>query len=50
MVGDSALRAYLKMLPVYSGVSVVSGILFGLVSGIPAGLAAFVIVMLASFC
>ncbi len=49
MVGDSALRAYLKMLPVYSGVSVVSGILFGLVSGIPAGLAAFVIVMLAMF-
>lgn len=49
MVGDSTLRAYLRMLPVYSGVAVVSGVLFGLVSGIPAGLTVFVIVMLAMF-
>lgn len=49
MVGDTALRAYVRMLPLYSGMSVLSGVLFGLLSGIPAGLATFVVIMLVLF-
>lgn len=49
MVSDTALRAYVRLLPLYSGVSVVSGVLFGLLSGIPAGLVTFVVIMLGLF-
>lgn len=41
MMSDSALRAYVRMLPLYSGLALLSAIMFGLLSGLGVGILVF---------
>lgn len=45
IVTDTALRAFMKMLPVYSGMSVLAGLMFGLMNGLPFGIASFLLMI-----
>ena len=45
IVTDTALRAFLKLLPVYSGMSVLAGLMFGLMNGLPIGIASFLLLI-----
>lgn len=49
LVGDTGMRTYVRMLPVFSLVSVFAGILFGMLSGFLMGFGSFVVIMLLLF-
>lgn len=44
IVTDTALRSYLKMLPIYSGLSLLAGLIFGLMNGLGVGIASFLLI------
>ena len=45
IVTDTALRAFLKLLPVYSGMSLLAGLMFGLMNGPVVGIASFLLLI-----
>lgn len=49
MVSDTAMRSYVRMLPLYSGTALASGLMAALLFDVPAGLGTFVLIMLALF-
>ena len=45
LVGDTTTRSFLRMLPVFSALSLFSGVMFGLLSGIGVGVGAFLLIL-----
>lgn len=44
IVTDTALRSYLKVLPIYSGLALLAGLIFGLMNGLGVGIASFLLI------
>ena len=49
LVGDTTTRSFLRMLPVFSALSLFSGVMFGLLSGIGVGVGAFLLILAVLF-